>query len=78
MFLIQYQERRMVDAEKIDWISVNAKGVIQFTMTGDIEGIYDIDEKLSKGFLNKIQAINSGVDSCENIIGKHINNKEGK
>ena len=64
MFLIEYEDGGFVDGERIDWLNLNG-GSMTFTMTGDNESSFTVQESFKAKFLNNLQAINTNMFSIE-------------
>ena len=57
MFLIEYEDGKYIDGEKLDYIQLAASGV-EFTLSGDTETLYKVDNGMAGIFVNNLQAIN--------------------
>lgn len=66
MFLIQYQNGKFADAERIDYINVNCGEVI-FTLTGDEDSMYTVDSDRADIFLNNLGALNDNIDCVTKV-----------
>ena len=64
MFLIEYYDGEFIDAEKINYIQINASGV-RFTLSGDVESLYEVDNGMAGVFINNLQAINDNPCGLE-------------
>lgn len=67
MFFIQYAKGRFVNAETIEWLSVENETVI-FATTTDSGAEFKVDNDFTYGFLNHIQALNENID---NVFSKY-------
>ena len=57
MFLSQIDERQYVNIEDVQWLSINHR--VLFTMRGDIESTYEVDEEFKASFLCHLDSINA-------------------
>jgi hypothetical protein len=64
MFLIEYEEGSYIDAEKIDIIELSTEGVI-FTLSGNMDATYYVDNGMAGLFINNLQAINDNPNGIE-------------
>ena len=75
MFLIEYEENKFIDAERIDYLGlVNDR--VTFTLNSDSGTLFFVDKALERQFINKLEDVNQGVG----IASRHmdINNPNTK
>ena len=72
MFLIEYKKGEFVNAEKLDWLNIN-KGKVQFTMEGDNESCFKVDQDCQDSFLNHLQALNCNIVNVQSKFNE-LNN----
>lgn len=61
MFLVEFGDGRFVDLKKLDYVGIN-KGVVTFTLSGDVSEIAFIVMPDYVGtFINNLQALNNGL-----------------
>ena len=66
MFLIEYEENKYINGEKIDWLWLNkAKDIVEFTCTGDNESCFIVKGEFKKTFINHLQALNNNISNIE-------------
>jgi hypothetical protein len=75
MFLIEYQEGKFIDAERINYISLN--GPITFTIDGENDMAFTVSEEAESLFLNNLQALNCNPTNMQ-ARRNHINNPDTK
>lgn len=61
MFLVEYQDNQFINAEDIQWVSIEV-GVVKFTFRGDSETLYTVANQHCPGFVNNLQALNGNFD----------------
>ena len=75
MFLIEYEENKFIDAERIDYLGlVNDR--VTFTLNSDSGTLFFVDKVIEKQFINRLDGVNKG----EGIASRHhhINNPSTK
>ena len=77
MFLIQISEYSFVDGEKINWINVDHKGSVIFTLEGDVETTYATKGKYSDILINNIGALNSNSGNIGTVY-RELKEEENK
>ena len=71
MFLIEFQKARFIDAEKIDFISVENK-VVKFTLTSEGGNIFIVDDELSDIFVNNLNALSQNIQSIQSRFNEEV------
>ena len=75
MFLIEYEENKFIDAERIDYLGlVNDR--VTFTLNSDSGTLFFVDKAIEKQFINKLEDVNKGP--CIAARHHHINNPDTK
>ncbi len=64
MFLIEWKKGAFVNGELVDSVTVKNESVV-FTMSGDIECSYTVDNEFQKSFVNNLQAIDENGGTVE-------------
>lgn len=64
MFLIEYEEGKYIDGEKLDYIGLSGSR-IQFTLSGDTKTLYKVNNGLAGTFVNNLQAIDNNRSGLE-------------
>lgn len=64
MFLIEFEEGKYIDGEKLDYIGLSGSR-IQFTLSGDTETLYKVNNGLAGTFVNDLQAIDNNRSGLE-------------
>ena len=76
MFLIEFKVNQFMDAERINFISLN-NGKVIFLLSGDNESVFTVDKDLEGMFLNNISALNANPTNLT-LRHHHINNPSTK
>tara|TARA_R110000851_G_scaffold302632_1_gene459913 strand:- start:5 stop:232 length:228 start_codon:yes stop_codon:yes gene_type:complete len=63
MFLIEYDEGKYIDGEKLDYIHLSNR-CVQFSLSGD-KTLYEVDNGMAGIFVNNLQAINDNPSGME-------------
>lgn len=76
MFLIEFNKDQYIDAERINYLSLDCDKVT-FTLVGECEGLFTVDKAIERPFLNQLQALNQSLTNPE---ARHngINNPDRK
>jgi|TARA_R110000744_G_scaffold359020_1_gene466231 hypothetical protein len=76
MFLIEFEENKFIDAERINYVGlVNER--VTFSIDGDTEALFYVDKVIERPFLNQLQALNASLTNPE-ARHNHINNPDTK
>jgi hypothetical protein len=76
MFLIEFEENKFIDAERINYVGlVNER--VTFSIDGDNEALFYVDKVIERPFLNQLQALNASLTNPE-ARHNHINNPDTK
>ena len=76
MFLIEYEENKFIDAERIDYLGlVNDR--VTFTLNSDSGTLFFVDKAIESPFLNQLQALNQSLTNPE-ARHNQINNPNTK
>jgi len=64
MFLVEYDKGRFINAENVDRIQID-KNIIKFTLSGDKDSTFTVEEGFISSFLNCLQALNGNIHNVE-------------
>ena len=65
MFLIEYDKNKFINAELINWLSIDSVGAVSVTLAGETETMYKVDASYAPVFVNNVQAMNHNGPSIE-------------
>ena len=64
MFLIEYENGKFINGKNVKYINLNEEEIL-FTLDGDNESCFKVDEKFAGKFVNNLQALNGNIQSVE-------------
>lgn len=74
MFLVEYVNGNFINASLIDWVDFKGS-IIRFTVSGDTETLYNVQEDYCQSFINNLQALNSNIINNIETRFNEINEK---
>jgi hypothetical protein len=72
MFLIEFSKDTYINAETINWLSLDNE-LVRFTCAGESDKVYFVDKGIEGLFLNHLQVLNDNITDVS-IKHHHINN----
>lgn len=70
MFLLEYAKGQFINANQIQWISVRIAGKVVFSVLGDPEGEFTVDDDFQYTFLNHLQCFNTNITDLAKRYGE--------